>query len=230
VVVITDTNKIKKCSNVFLLLIMELFSIINVSTFREAGKKTMIDINSLTLARYQQGHMDAFHSIYEQTSGFIYNVIYNLVNNPDDAAELTHDVYLKLFKAREKYDPNIKFTTWAYRIATNHALNSIKRHHVYLRKLSRYFLESPKFTAAPVYTDPKDKADVHHALSQLPDEQRIILILRAFDELSYDDIGDILNIELGTVKSRLNRAKKAFKDAYSKHKEVSHENKSSRPN
>ena len=117
VVVITDTNKIKKCSNVFLLLIMELFSIINVSTFREAGKKTMIDINSLTLARYQQGHMDAFHSIYEQTSGFIYNVIYNLVNNPDDAAELTHDVYLKLFKAREKYDPNIKFTTWAYRIA-----------------------------------------------------------------------------------------------------------------
>ena len=190
----------------------------------------MININSLTLARYQQGHMDAFRVIYEQTSGFVYNVIYNLVNNPEDASELTHDVYLKLYKARETYDPNIKFTTWAYRIATNHALNSLKRHNVYLRKLSHYFFERPQFSPAPEYHDSESKDDVQHILNQLSREQRIILILRAFDELSYEEIGDILSIELGTVKSRLNRAKKAFKDAYTHYKEVSHENKSSRPN
>tara|TARA_A100001015_G_scaffold296567_1_gene377028 strand:- start:1467 stop:2039 length:573 start_codon:yes stop_codon:yes gene_type:complete len=188
----------------------------------------MIEINSLTLARYQQGHMDAFHSIYEQTSRFIYNVIYNLVHNSEDASELTHDVYIKLYNARESYDPNVKFTTWAYRIATNHALNALKRHNVYLRKLSRYFFEKPTFSPAPTVSDSEDKEDVQYILNQLLPEQRIILILRAFDELSYEEIGDILNIELGTVKSRLSRAKKAFKNAYVNYKEVSYENKSSR--
>ena len=189
----------------------------------------MTMISSSIINDYQQGNIDAFRLIYDQTSRFIFNVIYNIVNNPDDAAELTHDVYIKLFNARKRYNPHVKFTTWAYRIATNHALNAMKRHNVYLKKLSRYFNEQPSYSPPQELHDSTDKDDVHHILSQLPTAQRMILILREFDELSYDDIADILSIELGTVKSRLNRAKKAFKDAYLNHKEVYNENKSPRP-
>ena len=189
----------------------------------------MTNISPSTISDYQHGNIDAFRSIYDQTSRFIYNVIYNIVNNPDDAAELTHDVYIKLFNARKRYNPDVKFTTWAYRIATNHALNAMKRHNVYLKKLSRYFNEHPNHSPPKEVHDSTDKDDVHAVLSQLPKEQRLILILREFDELSYDDIAKILSIELGTVKSRLNRAKKAFKDAYINQKEVYNENKSTRP-
>jgi RNA polymerase sigma-70 factor, ECF subfamily len=180
----------------------------------------MVDIREDIIERYQRGDTMAFKEIYEHTSRFIYNVIYKLVNHPQQAEDLTHDVYLKLFNARESYNGSVKFTTWAYRIAMNHALNTLKRHNVWLTKIKQVFFESPQYSTLDYYEEDIKSQQVQAILENLPQQFRIILILREFEGLSYEAIADILNIELGTVKSRLSRAKKEFKAYVQRHQVV----------
>lgn len=184
-------------------------------------------INSKTIQKYQDGNINAFKDIYNQLSPLIYNLIYNIVNNPRDAESLTQNVFTTLFKTRKKYKPTIKFSTWAYRIAANHALNAAS-HHRFHFKTSSVVIQPKDKTDLSEPTEPSNTPPLTHILATLPNDQRLTLILREFDELSYHDISGILNVKLSTLKDQINRAKHTFKRATINYKAMEYENKSTR--
>ena len=176
-------------------------------------KKIIIDKN--VIISFQKGEMWAFKAIYTDISPFIYNIVLKMMKSPEETEDLTHDIFIKIYNNSKKFNHSVKFTTWAYRIAVNYTLNHIKRKKVLLTKLSELFFH---WDNGHNNEDPIEKLDikekVHHILSKIKPEFRICLILREFESQSYHDIADILNIGLGTVKSRINRGKVEFLKVY----------------
>ncbi|MBT5855737.1 RNA polymerase sigma factor [bacterium] len=105
-----------------------------------------IQISDDTIRAFQNGNRSAFHEIYLATSSYIFNVVVKLTRNTQEAEDLAHDIYIKIYDARQKYNFSSQFTTWIYRIAVNHTLNQLKRNQTFLKKQNSSFfgVEKPK--------------------------------------------------------------------------------------
>ncbi|MFA5105163.1 MAG: RNA polymerase sigma factor [Candidatus Margulisiibacteriota bacterium] len=167
------------------------------------------------IAAFQKGDMAAFRAIYDETKNMMYSIAQKLVKNDQDIEDIMHDVYLRLYEQRDKYNPKkAKFTTWAYRVALNHALNMIKP-----KKWLPIDIDLDIFI--PVKADDSDSLErmitdenlsrVSGALKNIPVKYRICLVMKEIEELSYQEIADILGINIGTVRSRIYRAKDSLK-------------------
>ncbi|MFC1752786.1 RNA polymerase sigma factor [Thermoproteota archaeon] len=160
--------------------------------------------------------MQALHSIYEITSKFVYNVILRMVKDRRDAEDLTHEVYLKIYEKRKKFRGDAEITTWIYRIAVNMTLNFIKRNMKFVGDIDPDTIKSEDRSYERTEHN-LDNSDVMMLLDKLKPEHKIMLLMRFMKELSYEEIAHCLHIGTGTVKSRLNRAKKALEIAYHEH-------------
>ena len=158
----------------------------------------------------------------------LHNVIQRICRNPDDAAELTQETFVKIIENLERFEGKSSFYTWAFRIAVNLSLNHCRKaSKVSLRSLEadaldhsreaveslRHFLENDK---AP---DPSDIAQnrevcdlIQSHMMRLEEDHRTILVLRDIEGMSYAQIAKVLEIELGTVRSRLSRARQKFRE------------------
>jgi RNA polymerase sigma-70 factor (ECF subfamily) len=174
----------------------------------------MQDITRDMLTRAQKGDMEAFEEIYKASSDFIYNVTYRVMNNAEDAEEVTQDVFIKIYKNLKNFRFQSSFKTWAYRIAINTAINGYKKKAKELNRRSSYNdgIESQ-------YTQEKtrESADrgnhemlIKSLLSTLNPDQRACVILKDIEGLRYKDIAKVLNINLNTVRSRLKRARETL--------------------
>jgi len=152
----------------------------------------------------------------------VYNVIFKICQNHDDSAELTQDTFVKVLESINSFRGKSSFYTWLFRVAVNHSLNYCKRRF----KLSPVSLdaendqlEEGKGKLAAVLADPNgvDPAVVAqqkelsqivvNSIGQLQQEHRVVLVLRDIEQMSYAEIAAVLQIETGTVKSRLSRAR-----------------------
>jgi len=169
------------------------------------------------ITRIKSGAVDEFKHLVDQYRGILFRIVGNLVKGPA-VEDLVQDIFLAAFENIEKYDPERSaFRTWICRIARNHALNANK-------KKREHLLEKP-----PVITDPRtpcrdlivkqafDRLD--QALDDLPFKERIIFVLSDLEGLSYSEIAGIEQIPLGTVKSRLFRAREKLRQALENHME-----------
>ncbi len=171
----------------------------------------------------QQGNLQAFEEIVELYEKKIYNLAYRMMGNHEDANDMTQEAFIRAYQALDTFRGDARFSTWLYRIATNVCLDE-------LRKKSRRRTES---LDQPIYTDdgavsreipdwstnPDEALSKHQiqemvwkGIQMLPDDQKNVLILRDIQGHSYEEIADITQVSLGTVKSRLNRARLALKD------------------
>jgi RNA polymerase sigma-70 factor (ECF subfamily) len=157
----------------------------------------------------------------------IYNVILKICADPDDAAELTQDTFVKIIENIEAFESRSSFYTWAFRIAVNLTLNYRKRKAtVGFASLDAPVAgadENVRGALAAVLLDdktptPADVAEnrelcelVQNAIGKLDDEQRAVVVLRDIEGMDYSQIADVLAVELGTVKSRLSRARAALR-------------------
>lgn len=168
-----------------------------------------MEITQNLIENFQAGDRDAFNTLYKELSSFIFNVIFRMVKTKEIAEELTHDVFIKLYDNRTTFNHSVKFETWSYRIAMNHTLNWLKRGQSLRSKLNQIVFkkyESDSFTNIEI-----NKTEVELTLLKMKPDFRICLILREIEEKTYEEISEILNISIGTVRSRLNRSKKMFK-------------------
>lgn len=166
----------------------------------------------------------AFNALVARFQDRVYNLIRRLLGNPEEARDVTQEVFVSVFEKVDSYRGDSSLATWIYRIAANHAKNRIKylsrrkdRHQESLDAMlvpptqSRLSAEVPR--PDQVLTRETVSRLVDRALGELDEEQRIVLVLRDVEGQSYEDIASITGLQLGTVKSRLHRGRQRLKEA-----------------
>jgi RNA polymerase sigma-70 factor (ECF subfamily) len=165
----------------------------------------------------KQGDSRAFDRLVDEYGKKIYNTAYKYLGNYNDAGEIAQEVFIKVYKAIKDFKEESLFSTWIYRIAVNVCMDELRK-----RKNSRTLsMDEIIYTEdGEVRMQWSDKSEgpeaavvkkelrtaVHSAIRELNEDYRIVIILREFNGLSYEEIGKVLNCPTGTVKSRINRA------------------------
>lgn len=154
-----------------------------------------------------------FEGLVEDYMERIYNLCYYMTGEPEAARDLTQESFLRAYKALDKFRGESSYYTWLYKIALNRCRTYLKKrsreHNVSLDDLQDAGWD-------PAYDPPDNMLEimsVRKAFASLDSEHREILLLFYFGELKYEEIAEALDIPMGTVKSRLSRAKSALKEA-----------------
>ncbi|MGH9789520.1 MAG: RNA polymerase sigma factor, partial [Candidatus Acidiferrales bacterium] len=155
---------------------------------------------------FKRGDGPAFDELFARYKNAIYGYIRRRVDDPGRAEEIAQDVFLALVRHRNGYEVTASFRTYLYRIAMNRIASE------YRKQKERDPL--PEETPAAA-TDPAVVQQVRDALAQLEPHEREIVLLREYQGLSYDEIAQVLDVPVGTVRSRLFRAKMALRDLLS---------------
>ncbi|MFP4200414.1 MAG: RNA polymerase sigma factor [Clostridia bacterium] len=173
----------------------------------------------VNLAR--SGDVSAFETLVEEYDGRIYNMSFRMLGNSEDARDITQETFLKAYSSLPRFRGDSTFSTWVYRIAKNACLD-------FLRRRSRgmaFSLDEPLNTEEgelerqipgdlpdpeEVALDSEVRRAVADAIANLPPHHRSIIVLRDIEDLRYEEIAEVLEVELGTVKSRLYRARAAL--------------------
>ena len=139
----------------------------------------------------------------------IYNLAFRMVNNIDDAADLTQTVFIKAYEKLNSYNDRYKFYSWLYRIAVNTSLNFVEKNKRQDLLGDREVLQGSLVEEELESLERVEKLE--EAILELRPEYRIVIVLRHFHDLSYDEMGTILDIPEKTVKSRLFSARQLLK-------------------
>jgi len=164
------------------------------------------------LAKAKNGDLDAFGKLVERYQRRVYTVIYRFVRNHTEADDLAQEAFIRAFKAIGRFDLRYPFSPWMYRIAINLTLNHLKKRKLPMTETD---LERHASGNSPVTAHEKDatRARVHAAIARLPLKLRQVLVLRVYEDWSYAQIAQVLDIPIGTVMSRLARARQTLKAA-----------------
>ena len=172
-------------------------------------KDTMEDITKDTLIRASQGDMPAFEDVYKASSSFVYNVALRVVNNREDALEVSQEVFMTIYYKLKTFRFESSFKTWVYRITANCAINFAKKNS---KTKTVPFEEA--YGGGAVFNDAQKNLDQEHQeklvenlLGELNADQRACVVLRDIQGLSYEEMAQALNINVNTVRSRLKRAR-----------------------
>lgn len=184
----------------------------------------------ILIKKAKRGDLRAFEELITHYEPIVYNIIYRMMNNIDDTYDLSQETFIKVYKKIYQFDGKSKFSTWLYRIATNTCLDEIRR-----RKGKDTFsidqtieLEDGQIPSQQVdknenveekILDKEKKQIIQEALNEMNESHRVILVMRDIKNLSYEEISEILGLSLGTVKSRISRARQALKKVLMQDKE-----------
>ena len=181
------------------------------------------DPDVLLMLEFQKGDKAAFEKLMEKYYKRVFNLVFRFLGNRETADDLAQEVFIKVYKAAPAYKPQAKFQTWLYQITKNVSLNELRRHKGQTVSLDETFnTEEGEMTrqVADVHAvNPLESlqaediaAKVKEAIEALPDNQRMAVLLRRYENLSYEDIAKTMNCSLEAVKSLLSRAKENLKD------------------
>ena len=186
-----------------------------------------IDDSALVI-RSQQGDSSAMESLILRYQDRIYNVILKMCSNSHDALELTQETFVKVIENIDRFEQRSSFYTWVFRIAVNLTLNYCKKRvKLGFRSLDSQadavgghedlILKDALFNKKAV--DPEVMAQCHElqslilgAIMKLDEDHRAVIVLRDIEGMDYGSIATVLEIELGTVKSRISRARANLRD------------------
>jgi len=173
------------------------------------------------MARIAEGDESAFEILVNRHQTSVLNLIYRFIGDRTRAKDLAQEVFLRVWQSAKSYEPKAKFTTWIYRITANLCLNELKssRRKKWLQFLR--FGDNLENTVEETLVDdrasPEDillakerSRQIANALQSLPENQRMALILKRYDDLSYQEIAKILNCSISAVESLIVRAKRAL--------------------
>ncbi len=162
------------------------------------------------IRRCQAGDEEAFAWLFENFKNLVFRTAYLTLGNPLDAEDILQEVFVQLYRSMGNYDPTRgAFSTWLYRITVNRCLNIRRRRDFITHPLE----ELPdSIRREPILSESQhaDVDSVQHALGHLSIKLRVVIVLRYFWDLSNAEIAEILDLPLGTVKSRLNLALRAL--------------------
>jgi RNA polymerase sigma-70 factor, ECF subfamily len=171
------------------------------------------------IRRAQTGDPEALTQLIVSQQHYIYSIAMSVLKHPDDAADLTQDAFMRLFRALPQYNGESRFTTWLYRLVVNLGRDELRRRGRQVPVVPPVADEEGQDDLSSVadddrWADPslaldsrELRDDVRRALSQLEEHYRLVLTLYYFDDMKYNDIAEVLDIPLNTVKSHIRRGK-----------------------
>ena len=175
------------------------------------------------VAEVISGQGAEFEVLVRRHQGPVYNFLLRMLHDPEEALDMTQEVFLKVFCSLERFDPRFRFTTWMYRIASNAAIDQIrKRRPGTLTSLDAPITEDSDFVREVAGHGPtpdqmlearETQDQLEDALKNLPLEYRQVLLLRHQGERRYDEIAKITGLPIGTVKNRIFRAREMLRKA-----------------
>ena len=162
--------------------------------------------------RAQAGDRTAYSVLVRRHQASLHRHLVRMVGSSEDALELTQEAFVRAWQALPRWEPGAQFRTWLFRIASNAALDVVRR-----RKTVEFIPLDDAFEAADAAAGPERLAQgaqevrrLEAALARLAPEHREVLLLREIEGMSYEEIGRVLALNAGTVKSRIARARAAL--------------------
>jgi RNA polymerase sigma-70 factor (ECF subfamily) len=175
------------------------------------------------MIRISEGDEDAFEILVNRHQTPVLNLIYRFIGDRTQAKDLAQEVFLRVWQASKSYKPKAKFTTWIYRITANLCFNELKSSR---RKKWFQFLQSdgdheirteenlPDRSPSPedLLLAKERSLQISDVLQSLPENQRMAIILKRYDDLSYEEIAKVLGCSVSAVESLLVRAKRNLQE------------------
>src|SRR5437667_8198138 len=181
------------------------------------------DPDAALMLRVKQGDMQAFEELVEKYKQPVMNLVYRTLPDATEAEDLAQHVFLQVFKSAHRYEVSAKFSTWLFTITRNLCLNEIRRRSRHPAESldetlpdnddqPRHQVQDLRTFSPPdslLQSELEDKVEL--ALSELPEKQRTALLLCRQDELSYEEIAEVLDCSLSATKSLIHRARETLK-------------------
>lgn len=163
-----------------------------------------------------KGRTEAFGELVRRYQDRLFNTVYRLVDNAEDAQDVVQDAFFNAYQSLDRFKGNSQFFTWLYRIAVNAAI-SLKRKHrstVSLHAKVDFLGQQGEPQDASAFSQPaqhleraEEEQRIQEALNRLSPDHRAVLILKDLEEQKYETIAEILAVPIGTIRSRLHRAR-----------------------
>lgn len=183
------------------------------------------------MLRFKAGDRAAFDELVERNTPKVHALVFRFLGDPTHVEDLTQEVFLRIFRTAKRYQPTAKFTTWIYRIAANLSFNVLRsRKKSQVRQLRTADSDDADSFTEDVADEknvaPHERMDqdelrqkVADAINELPENQKVAIILNKFEHKSYEDIAEVLDCTTMAVKSLLSRARGNLKQVLHKYVE-----------
>jgi RNA polymerase sigma-70 factor (ECF subfamily) len=189
---------------------------------KEFSEKAKKDFILIELAK-EKGDEKAYAELMQRYKKPVYHMILKMVRNVDDAEDLTIEAFAKAFKNLKKFNPEFTFSTWLFRIATNNCIDFIRKKKLDTMSISNTYKDdngdSVDIDIRDINLNPQEETIksekveiIQTIVTKLPPKYQVLVKLRYFEELSYEEIAAELGAPLGTVKAQLHRARELLYD------------------
>ncbi len=177
-----------------------------------------MDVPDSIIKACQEGDQAAFEELIRLTHASVYSLSLRIVGNPEDAAEVTQDVFIKLLRVIRQFRGDAKFSTWLYRVTSNVAITLLRRRS---RRKIEVRMEPEDWSLLPAAesSDPAVAAEqrslrvrLDAAIASLPLDYRTVVVMKDVYGLGFDEIAEELHIQEGTARVRLHRARQKLKN------------------
>ncbi|HEX3028227.1 MAG TPA: sigma-70 family RNA polymerase sigma factor [Clostridia bacterium] len=158
------------------------------------------------------GNHEAFSELITRYKKLIFSVIYNMIRDKQDLNDIAQEVFIKIYKSLDKYNPEYKFSTWSVKIATNYCLDTLRKKNVDQVPIEEISEVSSHDTPEEKYIKKERSEKIRKAIEDLPEKYRIPIILFHKNGLSYEEITEILKEPMTIIKNRLYRARLMLRD------------------
>ena len=176
------------------------------------AKETEKDTDYRLMRAIQNGDMVAFNELVDRYKNRLMNVIGRMLSSREEAEDIVQETFVRVYQHRQSFNFQHCFSTWIYTIGLNLARNELRRR----KKFKFYEISDMQGNEAELSVDAKIPSGLPKALDtamrSLPEKYRMAFILRDIEELPYEEVAKVLNVPLGTVKSRVNRARMMLRD------------------
>jgi len=173
---------------------------------------------------FQAGDKQAFEKLMTAHFSRVLNFIFRYVGRRDIAEDLTQEVFIRVYKSAGQYQPQSKFQTWLFTIAKNLSLNELRanKHKMVSMeamidtgedRVKVQFKDERQKTPAQQLLDQEQSQQVRYAIAALPENQRVAVLLRRYEQFTYEEIADVMQVTPKAVKSLLNRAKENLRES-----------------
>lgn len=190
------------------------------------------DIEKTLLNKAKQGNIIAFEKLIISHEKTVYNIAYRMFNNEEDAKDIAQEVFIKIYKNLNKFDGNCKISTWIHRITVNTCIDELRKRKGKETSSIDSLIDLDDGEVQKQYTDnsfnpeqslinKEDIEDLKNAINLLSENHKTLIVLRDIQGLSYNEIAEITQISLGTIKSRISRARIQLKNIIMNNKELS---------
>lgn len=190
------------------------------------------DIEKLLIKKALTGDIGSFEKLIINYEKKVYNIAYRMFGNEHDAYDASQEIFIKVYNNLNKFDYKSSFSTWLHRLAVNTCIDEYRKAKRKMKKTTSLDepvpvgdgvlakqLEDEALTPEQRIIQKEEVNEVREAIEMLKEEHKVVIILRDIQNYSYDEIAGILDCSMGTVKSRISRARNSLKDIIIRNRE-----------